>query len=168
MSLHHDLLAQAKHLLKKEPRRPRQASLRRAVSAAYYALFHLLVYESSKKLVSGAAQTGLRTLISRAFEHSTMKQASRAFAAGGLPPNLQVLLPRGAPPELRKIAEVFVGLQQARHGADYDLAQRFTRHEAQAFVGQTEEAFQLWLTVRDDLAARIYLAALLLWKQWSR
>ena len=38
MSLHQDLLAQARHLLRKEPRRPKQASLRRAVSAAYYAL----------------------------------------------------------------------------------------------------------------------------------
>jgi len=37
MSLHADLLAQAEYLAKKEPKRPRQASLRRAISAAYYA-----------------------------------------------------------------------------------------------------------------------------------
>ena len=43
MSLHGDLLDQASRLAVQEPRRPRQASLRRAVSAAYYALFHLLV-----------------------------------------------------------------------------------------------------------------------------
>jgi hypothetical protein len=34
----HDLLEQAKHLANREKKRPRQASLRRAVSTAYYAL----------------------------------------------------------------------------------------------------------------------------------
>ncbi len=50
MSLHDDLLEQAKHLANREPRRPKQASLRRAISAAYYALFHLLVDEATKLL----------------------------------------------------------------------------------------------------------------------
>src|SRR5687767_10606362 len=36
MSLHDDLRRQAWHLATREPRRPVQASLRRAVSAAYY------------------------------------------------------------------------------------------------------------------------------------
>jgi len=42
-----DLLEQAKHLANREPKRPEQASLRRAVSTAYYALFHLLVSEAT-------------------------------------------------------------------------------------------------------------------------
>jgi uncharacterized protein (UPF0332 family) len=41
------LLEQAKHLANREKKRPRQASLRRAVSTAYYALFHLLIYEAT-------------------------------------------------------------------------------------------------------------------------
>jgi uncharacterized protein (UPF0332 family) len=40
-----DLLEQALHLAKREKKKPRQASLRRAVSTAYYALFHLLIHE---------------------------------------------------------------------------------------------------------------------------
>jgi hypothetical protein len=43
VSLARDLLRQAEHLATKEPRRPKQASLRRAVSNLYYALFHHLV-----------------------------------------------------------------------------------------------------------------------------
>ena len=50
MSLQQDLLRQARDLATKEPRRPSQASLRRAVSAAYYALFHLLVDEAIGRL----------------------------------------------------------------------------------------------------------------------
>src|SRR5712692_5365690 len=41
-----DLLEQARHLANREKKRPRQASLRRAVSTAYYALFHLLISEA--------------------------------------------------------------------------------------------------------------------------
>lgn len=168
MSLATDLLAQAEHLLTKEPRRPKQASLRRAVSAAYYALFHLLVGESSKMLISGTAYTPLRELTARAFEHGAMRQASKAFASGGLPPALQRILPRGVPVPIQRIADVFVDLQQARHSADYDVAQKLTRREAQRLVTQVQRTFQAWQAARADPAARVYLAALLLWKQWSR
>ncbi len=41
-----DLLEQAQHLAQREPKRPKQASLRRAISSAYYALFHLLISEA--------------------------------------------------------------------------------------------------------------------------
>jgi len=47
MSLPQDLLAQARLLATKEPRRSRDASFRRSVSTAYYALFHLLTDEAS-------------------------------------------------------------------------------------------------------------------------
>ena len=47
MSLHADLLEQAEQLAQLDPRRPKQANLRRAVSSAYYALFHLLTWEAS-------------------------------------------------------------------------------------------------------------------------
>ena len=46
MAYHDDLLRQALQLVRKEPRNPKQASLRRAVSTAYYALFHLLISEA--------------------------------------------------------------------------------------------------------------------------
>ncbi|GAB4215496.1 MAG: hypothetical protein OHK0013_41130 [Sandaracinaceae bacterium] len=43
MALHDDLLAQAARLARTDKNRPKQANLRRAASAAYYALFHLLI-----------------------------------------------------------------------------------------------------------------------------
>jgi len=49
MSLHYDLLEQAQHLANRERKQPRQASLRRAISSAYYALFHLLISEAVSK-----------------------------------------------------------------------------------------------------------------------
>ena len=48
MGLHPELLKQARFLARREPRKPVQASLRRSVSASYYALFHLLVDEATR------------------------------------------------------------------------------------------------------------------------
>ena len=42
MAFAQDLLEQSRHFANREPKRPRQASLRRAISTAYYALLHLL------------------------------------------------------------------------------------------------------------------------------
>jgi hypothetical protein len=47
MAFAKDLLQQAFLLLNKESKNPKQASLRLAVSTAYYALFHLLIHEAS-------------------------------------------------------------------------------------------------------------------------
>jgi uncharacterized protein (UPF0332 family) len=46
MAFADDLLKQAYHLANRESGEPKQASLRRAVSTAYYALFHLLIDEA--------------------------------------------------------------------------------------------------------------------------
>lgn len=72
-----DLLAQAKDLAFKEKKKPRQASLRRAVSSAYYSLFHLLLDEAAA-LVAGAgplkSKTDLRRLVGRSFTHDRQTQ----------------------------------------------------------------------------------------------
>ena len=49
MTLAADLLKQAERLAKLEPKRPKQASLRRSISAAYYSLFHLLMGTSKNQ-----------------------------------------------------------------------------------------------------------------------
>src|ERR1039457_3816733 len=49
-----------------------QASLRRAVSTAYYALFHLLISETT----ANWARPELRAILGRCFDHGPMKTAS--------------------------------------------------------------------------------------------
>ena len=79
MSLHEDLLEQAQQLIAIDSRRPKQASLRRAVSTAYYALFHLLIDEASRRVVADSGQPELRCLVARAYKHSDMKEACKGF-----------------------------------------------------------------------------------------
>lgn len=165
MTLHAELLEQVQHLARRERRRPRQAGLHRAVSSAYYALFHMLISEATSRLVAVPA---LRNRFARAFERADMKRASQAFVnpqanqlaalTGGLP----------VPPNLQQVAETFVELQERRHDADYNVARSFTRSEVADLVAQVKQAFLNWQSVRGDPVAGIYLTALLLWRKWSR
>jgi hypothetical protein len=164
MSLPRHLLEQARHLATR-PGPARQADLRRALSAAYYALFHMLVRDGAASFVSGE---GLRHLVGRAFTHLGMRTASRQFAAAGLPPDLVALAPGGVPADLRDVASAFADLQGLRHEADYNTAARFTRAQTLNHVVRAERAFQQWRAVRTQPVARLYLCALLLAESWRR
>lgn len=167
MSFHTDLLTQARSLVTREPRRPRQASLRRAVSSAYYALFHLLVHEASRFVTGPNAE--LRHLVGRAFVHGEMNKASKSFSGGSLPRKYDAVSKgRAVPAQLRDVAQAFVDLQQARHDADYNLAMSLTRSEARDLVDRTEQAFQDWHSVREHELARLYLMCLLLHDRWDK
>jgi uncharacterized protein (UPF0332 family) len=75
MGIAQDLLQQAHHLARYETS-PSQASLRRAVSTAYYALFHLLLEDTVLRWQgSPEARSGLQ----RAFDHGPMKTVSLQF-----------------------------------------------------------------------------------------
>jgi hypothetical protein len=52
MPLHQDLLTLARELVDRNRAAPVEAELRRGVSTAYYALFHLLVHEATSRLVA--------------------------------------------------------------------------------------------------------------------
>jgi hypothetical protein len=160
MSLHQDLLGQALHLAMLDPRRPKQANLRRAVSTAYYAIFHLLVEEGTAEIAGrNASRAEGRQLVRRKFEHSTMYRVSQATAEGrdwvrASTPSL--------PLGLQLVAETFVALQEDRHQADYDSSDAFTRARALEAVERCELALRAWQTVRRTEESRFYLLALLL------
>ena len=162
MSLHADLLKQARQLAVKEPRRPLQASLRRAVSASYYALFHLLIDEATRLMLSGPDRAALRHCLARAFGHAVMGQVARDFSNNRVPAKLAPGL-NGQPlqPELVRVASALVDLQGARHTADYSTARRFTRREVLDFVERAEQAFADWHGVRRSVQADTFLTGLL-------
>jgi hypothetical protein len=169
MSLADDLLEQARHLANRERGRPRQASLRRAVSAAYYALFHLLTEEGAKLVTD----PGLRALVRRAFSHSEMKRAARSLSSGGpLPAHVVAVQPAAIPAPLRDVARAFVDLQERRHAADDDPNERLTRTGTNDLVRVAENAFAAWRPVRSNPAHRtaveLFLTSLLLWERWGK
>lgn len=112
MGLPDDLLEQARHLATRERKRPKQASLRRAVSAAYYSLFHLLSGASSELI---AADPKIAAALNRTLNHGEMQRVSKQFVAAKLPKALQALAAGlAASPELlklRAVAQAFIDLQ---------------------------------------------------------
>jgi uncharacterized protein (UPF0332 family) len=162
MPLANDLLEQAYHLAKRERQRPRQASLRRAVSAAYYALFHLLISEATRHW-NLAHQ---RPMLSRLFAHSKMLDASNK-QRGQCKDYFKTTPGPTAGPDfdcmtyLQAISFTFSQVQQHRHEADYDIAKKWTRTEATQIIDQVEAAFQNWKVIRNHKFAQAYLLSLL-------
>ena len=171
MTLQKDLLEQAHQLAHHEPRRPRQASLRRAVSTAYYAVFHLLVDAASREIVAGRDQEDLRHIVGRALRHSQMKKACQALAnwnPNNPPRPLAGVLPGGPPQVVVTVASAFVELQQARHEADYALSRRFSRSDVLALIELADAAFSTFASMKKGNAdRRIFLLSLLFHEHWK-
>jgi uncharacterized protein (UPF0332 family) len=169
LSLYGDLLAQARHLATREPQRPKQASLRRAVSSAYYALFHFLIDRAVRRLVRARDRQGLRDVLGRAFQHAAMKEAAKAFAGGTLKTQFDPALAGNAiTQQLKDIADAFVRLQEARHEADYNRGRDFTRREALDAVDSAQKAVQDWEATKGTIPADAFLVALLVYGRAGR
>ncbi len=165
MSLADDLLEQARHLAVRERTRPRQASLRRAVSAAYYALFHLLVAEESA-VIGQPKPIALRRQIGRAFGHADMKSACRQFSGRDrLPAAVAALVAAPIDARLTEIAATFLRLQEERHAADYDVTRSFNRVSVNALIAAATSAFNNRRHIRSTTNATVFLTALLLHRQ---
>ncbi len=167
MSLPHDLMEQAEHLAKREPRRPRQASLRRAVSASYYGLFHLLS-GAAANLVGPNVTPEVNHRIQRWMDHGEMKRVCGRFLASQLSNPLFDLIGASASTQMQTVASAFIELQDARHRADYDLSWTITRNEASQFIGLAWDAFDAWKAIETSAEANIFILSLLMWKNWEK
>lgn len=125
-----ELIGTARRLARASRNRPRQADLKRAVSTAYYALFHALAKDAADRLIGvGAARTDRAWVQTyRALDHGFAKNACRETRNLGFPANLV------------DCANEFVELQDARHRADYDPEARYSRAEALDWVARAEVA----------------------------
>jgi uncharacterized protein (UPF0332 family) len=163
MRLPEGLLEQAQHLAQREPKRPKQASLRRAISTAYYALFHLLVSEAilSWKRVED------RDDLARMFEHVNMKTVC-ANKRDELNAEFKKIKKTAQPSHdltvkkhLHLVAETFVQMHQQRENADYDYSTTWARTDVVAKVAAVDAAFHAWKAIRKEDAAQAFLFTLL-------
>jgi hypothetical protein len=179
LPLPRDLLDQAELLANKEPRKPRQASLRRAVSAAYYALFHLII-EDSANVLAPRAPAGLRRLVQRAFQHGQIKSACKDFVSADaalkkIPPRqtglldaLESLIAFPLDPSLLFILSAFIELQEARHKADYDLTEQWDRLDVLTKIGLARRAFLAWGAVRKSPNVATFMTCVAFRKEWGK
>ena len=154
MPLADDLLEQCYHLAQKDTGTPMQASLRRALSTAYYALFHLLIEEA----VNAWAVERQRSILARTFDHGRM----RAICDGVLRTGK---VGSAVPPQLMLVAQSFIVLQDIRHTADYDNARVWSRTDVLDVLDAARDAFDAWRAIRSDDAAQDFLLDLFLPKR---
>ena len=110
--------------------RPQQMQLRKAVSAAYYAMFHALAGSNADTLIGAsprfrrlAAWTQTYRALDHGFAKSRMQSGSSTFA-----------------PAIRNFGLSFIDLQNWRHLADYDPNAEFTRADALHLIDRAEAA----------------------------
>ncbi len=125
-----DLLAQARRLARATRRRPRDVDLRRAVSAAYYALFHAIAKAGADLLVGS---------VGAARSERAWKQVYRSLQHGDAKARCESL-PKAFSQDLVDVADAFISLQKLRHSADYDISSAFTRGDTLNHVLMAENA----------------------------
>ncbi len=167
MSLPRDLLTLADRLAGLEHRRPKQASLRRSVSSAYYALFHLLT-AGSTKLFAPNLHPASAVRLQRWFDHGEMRRVCVSFSTTTTSRAISGILQAAPSADLQFVARTFVRLQAARHEADYDLATRWTRSTALDFLQVAKDAFDAWARIRRTHEANVFALALLSFKLFEK
>ena len=109
--------------------RPRQAELRRAVSLAYYAMFHSLAKQSADLLVG--ATRGSRS--QQAWLQAYRSLDHRLAAAQCKRPII-----RRFPAEIQRFGKAFTNNQQLRQDADYNPDASFVRSDVLKLIDDTE------------------------------
>ena len=109
---------------------PSQADMRRAISTAYYALFHTLA-ASNGELIAGQPQSNISSYawerVYRRLDHGRTQNNLRAA--------LSLLSSSGA-----NFARTFIDLQGLRQDADYNPNARITRSDTINIIAQAQIA----------------------------
>ncbi len=112
--------------------RPTDEALRRAISTAYYAMFHALATSNADCIIGTANDPLSRHAwdrVYRGLEHGTsraqLREGRHLFS-----------------PDTRWFGDTFGRLQDVRQKADYDHAETFTTNLANTWIDRAEEAIR--------------------------
>jgi len=129
---------------------PTNEHVRRAISNAYYALFHALSQANASALIgtpTDAASASAWSRVYRALDHGTARRELQRHRQELSPP-------------AQTFVDTFSHLQQLRHLADYDHTAVLTSHQATIRLQQAQTAILDYLQI--DANERAYIATLIL------
>src|SRR5262245_51143228 len=111
------LLDQAERLIASTGATARQVDLRRAISSAYYALFHAVATEAADDLMGRTHRQAPRyRIVYRSIEHKALLRLCGDIVKTTLPERYSGYEPSGGfGPDLQAFADAFVELQEKRH-----------------------------------------------------
>jgi hypothetical protein len=152
----------------RERTRPRQASLRRALSTAYCALFHFLIRETVRQIGPSLGDENSNRA-RRWFDHGAMYRVARLFSQEAVRiGNTKEILILNTGSRVQFIAKLIADLQELRNLADYDPGATFIRSDTLAMVDRVESAFRIWPSCKRSPEANTFLLSLLLWEKWGK
>ena len=167
MSLPDDLVRHAIRLLGNPNGLATEADLRRAVSAAYYALFHAICGDAALLLAPDVPEP-VRHRIQRWFDHGQIKVLCGRLTKAHLEQPLADLIGPTASPDLRFVASSFIELQEKRHQADYDPGYLVRWDETRIVIEKSVRSIGAWRRLQATSEANIFVLSLLVWKTGRR
>ncbi len=136
-----------------------QADLRRAISAAYYAIFHFCLTAAADMAVGAAVRsTAEYILVYRSIDHSRLRGLCDRLR-GTKPGNLAIT-PAGGFGDMAKFARIAFNLYEQRILADYDPTMTCSGSEVRLAVSDVREAIA-WFKSCGREQQRAFLAMLL-------
>lgn len=156
MRLATNLLQLSERLAFLERTRPKQATLRRSISTAYYAAFHLVVEECTRMLIgASSSDEKLRSILGRSLDHRTLADIMGVVSAVRVEQpvivkvNHQTLEIGIQSQELKEFAEKLRFAYQERLLADYDTLEKISRVQAYKAFLRAQTLFRLWRTLKQ-------------------
>jgi len=148
LGLADELLEDARYLAQKGIAESRASCMRRAISTAYYAVFHLLVED----FVGNWPFPDQRGRLARMFDHRKMRDAAFTPEDKNNPTRAET--------DLVDVKTAFRQLQADRHRADYDLSWNIVGTDVENAVTLAEDTFTKWRSIRTEDATRHYLLSM--------
>ena len=147
MGLAEELLEDAHFLAEKGITDQRQTLMRRSVSTAYYAAFHLFIDD----FVEHWEFPDQRARLGRMFGHGKM-------CTGFTPKDKKNPTPRGT--SAARCDHSFSQLQKDRERADYDSGWRLVDTDVRNAIRLAEDVFANWRRIKDEDIARHHLLSM--------
>jgi hypothetical protein len=155
-------------MLRRDPV-PSEVELRRAVSTAYYGLFHTFTQAASKLVAPH--DVVLQSQVARAYNHVTVRAVCETVwrgRSGGFKPPFDKLFATPPDEKLVEASRILVKLYAARVTADYELAEPFSDTFAFERVQSAQSAATAFTNVVQLPSTQVFLTALLLADRWTR
>lgn len=147
MGLADELLVDAHFMADKAIPDQRQTLMRRSISTAYYAAFHLFIED----FVEHWEFPDQRARLGRMFGHTKM-------CTGFTPKDKKA--PTPVEQALQDVVRAFSQLQKDREKADYDGGWRLIETDVRNAIRLAEDVFSKWRTIKGEDIARHHLLSM--------
>ena len=122
---------------------PTQTELRRAVSCAYYAMFHTLAMSNASTLIGSSPAEQQRWTWQQTYRAADHRPTRNKLSRASLGVRFPVAI--------RIFGEVFAVAQGHRHSADYDPHSEFSATDVNYLIDRVEDAITAFNQTPDDI-----------------